>query len=59
VKRKKQPIVGPGVASQTKLRPSASVRDLDEFIEFLRRIRAVFGTDDRPRRPTTGDRFRL
>ena len=57
--RRRQPIVGRAVASQTKLRPSVPVRDVDEFVEFLRRMRALFGSDDRPRRLTTGDRFLL
>jgi len=41
------------------LRPRAAVRDLDEFLEFLRRIRALYGRLDRPRRRTDGDHFRL
>jgi hypothetical protein len=35
------------------------VRYLDEFLDFLARLRAVFGPDERPRRPTRGERFLL
>jgi hypothetical protein len=35
------------------------VRDLDEFLEFLRRMRALFGPVSRRRRPTVGNHFRL
>jgi hypothetical protein len=47
------------VRSQTELRPSEPVRDLDEYLAFLRRLRAIFGPVKRPRRLTTGDHFRL
>jgi hypothetical protein len=35
------------------------MRSLDEFLEFLRRMRALFGPVDRPRRPTVGEHFKL
>jgi hypothetical protein len=35
------------------------VRTLDEYLAFLRRVRATFGTLDTPRRPTKGRHFRL
>jgi hypothetical protein len=52
-------IVGPDVPDQAVLRPPRPVRDLDEYLEFLRRIEAMFGRVARPPRPTLGDRFRL
>lgn len=36
-----------------------SVRTVEEFVEFLAALEAVFGPDDRPRPPTTGHRFLL
>jgi hypothetical protein len=59
VKRDDEPIVGRAVADQTTLRRIRPVRDVETFVAFLRRIRALFGPDDRPRPPTTGDHFRL
>jgi len=59
VKQKRGAIVGRTVRNQTELRPAGTVRDLDEFLAFLRRLRQTFGPDERPRRPTTGDHFRL
>jgi len=52
-------IVGHDVPSQSILRSRRAVRDLDEFIAFLRRIEAIFGRVVRPRRPTIGDHFLL
>jgi hypothetical protein len=58
--RARDPFVGSrAVRSQTELRPCGPVRDLDEFLAFLRRLQKLFGPVDRPRRPTTGDRFLL
>jgi len=36
-----------------------SVRSVEEFVEFLAALEAVFGPDDRPRPATTGNRFLL
>jgi len=36
-----------------------TVRSVEEFVEFLWALEAVFGPDDRPRPPTKGDRFLL
>ena len=52
-------IIGPDVPDQAKLRPERPIRDLGDFIVFLRRIESIFGTLDTPRRPTVGDRFLL
>jgi hypothetical protein len=57
--RDKYPIVGPAVIAQDRLRPRAPVRDFDEFLDFLRRMRDLFGPVDRPRRPTVGKHFKL
>lgn len=35
------------------------VRTVEEFVEFLAALEAVFGPDDRPRPPTIGHRFLL
>jgi hypothetical protein len=47
------------VPDQARLRAPERIHDLDEFLQFLRRFRALFGADDRPRRTTTGNRFLL
>jgi hypothetical protein len=39
VKRRRNPLVGRGVRSQAILRPPVPVRDLDQFLLFLRRMR--------------------
>jgi len=52
-------IVGHDVREQTTLRVPRPVRDLDEFLEFLARLEAIFGPLESPRVPTTGDRFLL
>jgi hypothetical protein len=52
-------IIGPDVGDQTRLRPVAPARDLDEFLEFLARLEEVFGRVTRPRPPTAGARFLL
>jgi hypothetical protein len=52
-------IVGDDVPSQSILRPRRAVRDLDEFIAFVRHIEAIFGRVARPRPPTIGDHFLL
>jgi hypothetical protein len=57
VPRERHPIAGPRVERSPRSR--SRVRDLDEFIEFLRRLRALFGPVDRPRRRTDGGCFRL
>ena len=49
----------PDIPDQRQLRPDPPVRSVEEFVAFLAQIEAVFGPDDRPRRPTTGDRFLL
>ena len=54
-----RPIVGADVPDQATLRPSAPARDLDEFIEFLTRLEALFGPIVRASELTTGDRFLL
>jgi len=59
VNRRDQPIVGRAVADQTTIRRRRPVPDVDTFVRFLRRMRALFGPDDRQRPPTTGDHFRL
>ncbi len=53
------PIVGADVPDQTRLRPPAPVRDLEEFLRFLAWIEATFGPVKRPLRPITGNRFLL
>jgi hypothetical protein len=59
VKRQRDVIVGPNVRRQTTLRSLRAVRDLDEFLDFLERIEAVFGPIGRPRRITRGRHSRL
>ena len=59
MKRKRSAIVGRAVRSQENVRPQGPVRDLDEFLDFLARLRTVFGPDERLRRPIRGDRFLL
>jgi hypothetical protein len=53
------PIVGADVPDQTRLRKSEPIRDLDEFLEFLARLEAVFGPPERRQELTVGDRFLL
>ena len=52
------PIVGTDVPDQSRLR-STSMRDIDEFIEFLARLEDVFGPIARPPEITTGEWFLL
>jgi len=52
-------IIGPDVADQAALRPRPPVRDLDEFLQFLASIEAVFGPIERPTRIATGEHFLL
>ena len=59
MKRWDVPIVGRDVIDQRVLRPVRRVRELDEFLEFLAQLEAVFGVRERPREITTGDRFLL
>jgi hypothetical protein len=59
VKRRGTPIVGSAVREQSRLRPPRPARDLDEFLEFLARLQALFGPVDRPRPLTRGEHFRL
>ena len=59
MKRSEAPIVGRGVRDQTTLRRPKRVRDLDEFLEFLERVDAVFGPVKWKRDVTRGDHFRL
>lgn len=55
------PLIGTEVSDQRRLRPAAPVRDLDEFLEFLKRLGALAPARGTPTRrpPTTGDRFLL
>lgn len=55
----KNPIVGSEVADRSKLRPPAPVRDLNEFLDFLVLLEALFGPIRKEREPTTVDRFLL
>lgn len=57
--RSEPPIVGVDVPDQVALRGTRAVRDLDEFLEFLARLQAIFGPIEKLREPTTGDRFLL
>jgi len=59
VTRRQAPIVGAAVPDQTRLRGPERVRDLDEFLEFLAELEAVFGPLERRRELTVGDRFLL
>jgi hypothetical protein len=59
VSPRKTPIVGSAVRDKSELRPPKAVRDLDEFLEFLRRLQALFGPVKRLRALTTGEHFRL
>ena len=52
-------IVGAEVADQTHLRGRERVTTLDQFLEFLSQLEAVFGPLARPREPSTGNRFLL
>jgi hypothetical protein len=52
------PIVGTDVPDQSRLRLT-SIRDIDEFIEFLTRLEDVFGPIARPPEITTGEWFLL
>lgn len=56
---KAAPIVGPAVPDETRLRLAKPIRELDEFLEFLEQVEALFGSLRRPRPSTTGDRFLL
>jgi hypothetical protein len=51
--------LAPDVPAQRALRPEPPVRSLAELVAFLAEVEAVVGRDERPRRPTTGDRFLL
>ena len=53
------PIVGADVPDQTRLRKPEPIRDLDEFLEFLAELEAVFGPLERRRELTVGDHFLL
>jgi hypothetical protein len=59
VKRRRNAIVGRAVRSQASVRPQGSVRDLDEYLDFLARLRKVIGPDERPPGRIRGDRFLL
>jgi hypothetical protein len=59
VARGQASIIGAEVPDQTRLRPEPPIRAVDDFLDFLARLEAVFGPLERPREPTTGDRFRL
>ncbi len=47
------------IPERSLLDPDRPVRSIEEFVEFLAALEAVFGPDDRPRPPMTGGRFRL
>jgi hypothetical protein len=49
----------PDIPDQRMLRPDPPVRSVEEFVEFLVQLEAVFGPDDRPRPPIVGERFLL
>jgi len=55
----REQIVAGDVGDQARLRPAEPARDLDEFLEFLGWIEAVFGSANRPDRLSTGEHFRL
>jgi hypothetical protein len=55
----REQIVSGDVEDQARLRPAEPARDLDEFLEFLGWIEAVFGNANRSERPSTGEHFRL
>jgi len=59
VKRPETFIIGSDVPDQTRLRVREPVKDLDEFLEFLAHLEDMFGSTERPRQVTTGDRFLL
>ena len=52
-------IIGTEVPDQASLRVPKAVNDLDEFLDFLAQLEGVFGSIERARRLTTGDRFLL
>jgi hypothetical protein len=57
---KNTPLVGRDVPDQTRLRATAPVRNLDEFLAFLEDLRVVTPPGEAPPRPpTTGDHFLL
>ena len=56
---RKAPIVGADVLQQTRLRGPSRIRDIDEFLEFLARLEAVFGPPERRQELTVGDHFLL
>ena len=55
----REQIVSGDVEDQARLRPAEPARDLDEFLEFLGWIEAVFGRTKSPERLSTGEHFRL
>jgi hypothetical protein len=59
VKHGANAIVGADVHDQALVRPPRPVRDLDEFLEFLVHLEALFGPIETPREVTTGDHFLL
>jgi hypothetical protein len=52
------PICG-DMPEQRRLRPDGPPPTLEEFAEWLVQLEEVFGRDERPRAPTTGERFLL
>jgi len=44
---------------QRSFGPEPPARSTREIADFLAELEAVFGPDDRPRKPITGDRFLL
>jgi hypothetical protein len=55
----REPIVTGDIRDQARLRPDEPARDLDEFLEFLGWIEAMFGRTKPPERLSTGEHFRL
>ena len=55
----REAIVAGDIGDQVRLRPAVPARDLDEFLEFLGWVEAVFGSMNRPERLSTGEDFRL
>ncbi len=55
---KETPLVGSDGADQRRIRTTAPVRDLDEFLEFLDHLRVLAPNRETPARPrTTGNHF--
>jgi hypothetical protein len=57
--RRREAIVGPEVGDQTRLRPAAPLRSIDEFVVFLAQLEVLFGPPERVPVSTTGEHFEL